>query len=255
MNMIVFLAFIVLIGWNISQFEGRMAWWHKPGTAWVIDMAGLLMQGVVIPLLQLTIIYQLYHYALPLPPGSWQLHPVIALGLSLIGVDYLYYWNHRLLHTQWLWPTHLVHHTVTDMDILGTSRNTLWTSLLIVYLWVHGLFIYLLHDPSWYILGVSLTSALDLWRHSCWYPTAGSWIDRFLQPWLILPRDHAWHHAEQSDNNAKIEQHYNFGANLKLWDKIHGTYYHSKSPPDQLGTPTDLSLSQQLINPYQLSRK
>jgi sterol desaturase/sphingolipid hydroxylase (fatty acid hydroxylase superfamily) len=253
--MIIFLAFIVLVWWNIRQFEGRMVWWHKPGAAWAIDLAGLSMQGVVIPLLRITIIYQLYHYIWPGQQGNWQLHPLVALGLSFIGVDYLYYWNHRLLHNKWLWPTHLVHHTVTDMDILGTSRNTLWTSFLIVYLWVHGLFIYLLQDPAWYVLGASLTAALDLWRHSSCHPIPGNWIDRLLQSWLILPRDHAWHHADQTDGHQQKKQHYNFGANLKIWDKIHGTYHHSELLPDRLGTPTNLSISQQLINPYQLSRK
>jgi sterol desaturase/sphingolipid hydroxylase (fatty acid hydroxylase superfamily) len=253
--MIIFLSFIVLIGWHVSQFAGRMAWWHKPGNSWIIDMTGLLMQGIVIPLLQLTVIYRLYHYILPEHQGSWALHPIAAFGLSFIGVDYLYYWNHRLLHSRWLWPTHLVHHTVTDMDILGTSRNTLWTSFLIVYLWVHGLFIYLLHDPSWYVWGASLTSALDLWRHSRCHPLPGGWLDRLLHPWLILPQDHAWHHADRSHHPLAEEQHCNFGANFKLWDRIHGTYYDSDAPPDRLGTPTNLSLRQQLLNPYQLFRK
>ena len=36
----------------------------------------------------------------------------------------------------------------TDMDLLGTSRNTLWASFLMIYLWVHALFIYSLQDPS-----------------------------------------------------------------------------------------------------------
>jgi sterol desaturase/sphingolipid hydroxylase (fatty acid hydroxylase superfamily) len=247
--MLIFLTFIILIGWNLNQPQRRIAWQQKPTTAWAIDLAGLLMQGVIIPLLQVTIIYQLYRYILPLDRASWQLHPLAALSLSFVGVDYLYYWNHRLLHTRWLWSSHLVHHTVTDMDVLGTSRNTLWTSFLIVYLWVHGLFIYLLADPTWYILGASLTSALDLWRHSHYHPAPR--IDRFLQSWLILPRDHAWHHAETS----VIRQHCNFGANFKFWDKIHGTYYESTVPPDRLGTPTDLSLSQQLIDPYQLLSK
>ncbi len=244
--MIIFLTFIILVSWHLSQFEGRMAWLDRSISTWAIDLAGLLMQGVIIPLLQITVIYQLFHYLLPVDRGSWQLHPIAAFSLSFIGVDYLYYWNHRLLHSKWFWPTHLVHHTVTEMDILGTSRNTLWTSFLIVYLWIHGLFIYLLQDPTWYIFGASLTSALDLWRHSRYHPAPK--LAQFLRSWLILPCDHAWHHAEAIES----KQHSNFGANFKLWDRIHGTYYDSNISPDRLGTPTNLSLYQQLIDPYQL---
>jgi hypothetical protein len=55
-------------------------------------------------------------------------------------------------------------------------------------LWVHALFIYLLQDSSWYVAGVSLSSALDLWRHSIFTPKPTSLIYRCLSPWLILPR-------------------------------------------------------------------
>jgi sterol desaturase/sphingolipid hydroxylase (fatty acid hydroxylase superfamily) len=131
---------------------------------------------------------------------------------------------------------------MTELDVLGTSRNTLWTSFLIVYLWIHALIIYLLHDPSWYILGVSLTSALDLWRHSQFGLASGSRLYNWLNPWLNLPQDHAWHHAEIAG--------YNFGANFKLWDKMHGTYYSSDSLPNRLGIKTDFNLIQKLIWPY-----
>jgi sterol desaturase/sphingolipid hydroxylase (fatty acid hydroxylase superfamily) len=129
------------------------------------------------------------------------------------------------------------------MDVLGTSRNTLWTSLFIVYLWVHSFFIYLLQDSTWYVLGVSLTSALDLWRHSNFGITGKSWLYYCLYSWLILPQDHAWHHASHENGG-------NYGANLKIWDKIHGTYLDYDDFPDSLGVETKLSLSQKLLLPF-----
>lgn len=240
--MIVFLVFLIAIALTVAHAPGLAALGRKTKEEWILDLAGLFMQGVLIPVLQITVLYYLYLYFLPLQQGRFNLHPFVAFSLSFICVDYLYYWNHRLLHTQGFWPCHLVHHTVTEMDVLGTSRNTLWTSFLIVYLWIHALAIYLLRDPSWYVLGVSLTSALDLWRHSQFGPVEGSWLYRLLNPWLNLPQDHAWHHAEIAG--------YNFGANFKLWDKIHGTYYSNNSLPDRLGIKTDFTLAQKLIWPY-----
>jgi sterol desaturase/sphingolipid hydroxylase (fatty acid hydroxylase superfamily) len=128
------------------------------------------------------------------------------------------------------------------MDVLGTSRNSLWTSFLIIYLWIHTLFLYLLNDSTGYLIGVSLTAALDLWRHSQLAISPQSWLFRFLSPWLILPQDHAWHHA--SDSSGR-----NYGANLKIWDKLHGTYYYCKEPPASLGIPTTLTLTQKLLYP------
>jgi sterol desaturase/sphingolipid hydroxylase (fatty acid hydroxylase superfamily) len=172
--------------------------------------------------------------------GTVSLSPTAAFLLAFVGVDYLFYWNHRLLHGP-LWPAHQVHHSMTDRDVLGTSRNTLWTSLLICYLWVHALALVTLADPTYYLTGVALTSALDLWRHSSLDPPWA--VTRLLDPWLVLPKDHAWHHE------AHVPRA-NFGANLKIWDRIHGTYLPSEAPPDILGRPVGMGLTRQLLFPF-----
>ena len=86
----------------------------------------------------------------------------------------------RLLHSRWLWPAHRVHHTMTEMDVLGTSRNSVWSSALIVYLWVNGAVLYLLNDPTWFAAGAAVTAALDLWRHSPLTPRRGSTLWRVV---------------------------------------------------------------------------
>lgn len=240
--MVVFIAFVILMVLTAADDRRFADLRAKSRKDWVLDAVGLFFQGVLIPVLQIAVVYQLYRHFLPSDGGSLHLHPIAAFFLSFVLVDYVYYWNHRLLHTRW-WPLHIVHHTVTEMHVLGTSRNTLWTSFLIVYLWIHALFIYLLQDPTWYIAGVSLTSALDLWRHSEIEPTPRSWLYRLLSPFLILPHDHAWHHARVCDRG-------NYGANLKLWDKIHRTYYKCDRAPDSLGIKTDLTLIQKLFWPF-----
>lgn len=239
----IFLTFIILIGLTVADKTRFAVIRQKCFEDWVLDGAGLVFQGVVIPILQIEVVYQLYQYLLPSDRAALNLPPLVAFLLSFVVVDYLYYWNHRWLHSRWLWRVHLVHHTVTEMHVLGTSRNTLWTSFLILYLWVHGLFIYLLQDPSWYILGVTLTCALDLWRHSEINPRQDVCLYRWLSPWLILPTDHAWHHARDF-------QPCNYGANLKFWDKMHGTYYQGDKLPDSLGVKTNLTLIQKLICPF-----
>lgn len=209
---------------------------------WILDGLGLFVQGIVIPILQITMIYSLWAWLLP----SWEhqllLPGALQLLLSVVLVDYVYYWNHRLLHGPYLWWVHQVHHTVTEMDVLGTSRNTIWSSLFIVYLWLHALMIYCISDPSMYMLGISLTSALDLWRHSSLSIPKTHGLFKALDPWLILPHDHAQHHSHDFTE-------FNFGANLKLWDKIHKTYNRSSDYPRKLGIQVNLSLIQQLIVP------
>lgn len=259
--MLVLIAFSVLVGATALSFveQGRSPndkshlspYKTKSLTDWILDGLGLLVQGVLIPLLQMTMTYHLWALLLPTASGAVYLGVIPAFLLSFAGVDYLYYWNHRWLHSRRAWAIHRVHHTITQMDVLGTSRNTLWSSVFIVYLWVHALMIYLLADPTGYVLGISLTSALDLWRHSQFGPRPGSILHRALSPWLILPQDHAFHHQglyeERSDRPC---QSYNFGANLNLWDRLHHTYRPSLRPAKLLGIPANLSLLQQLLFPF-----
>lgn len=242
-QLVIFGSFIGLVGWTISNQVGRTQLKVKSREDWFLDGIGLTIQGILIPLLQATLVYSLYEHFLPTHQRYLKISLIPAFIISFVVVDYLYYWNHRLLHSKLLWNIHQVHHTVTQMDVLGTSRNTLWTSLVIIYLWIHTLFLYLLTDPTGYLLGVSLTSALDLWRHSRLLIPANTRLFQFLSFWLILPYDHAWHHCREIHN-------YNYGANLKIWDKLHGTYYESENLPSPIGISLSLNLFQKLVFPF-----
>ncbi|MBX2865367.1 MAG: sterol desaturase family protein [Leptolyngbyaceae cyanobacterium MAG.088] len=236
--MVVFGTFVLLIGFTAWHSWAELQ--QKTLNDWLLDTAGLWVQGLVIPLLQLTLLQWLYQQLFSDWGHQLVLSPWLAFLLSFVAVDYLYYWNHRWLHSRWGWVAHQVHHTVSVMDVLGTSRNTLWSSLLIVYVWVHGLFIYWLSDPGAYIVGVSLTAALDLWRHSQFGPASSGRLHGWFSPWLVLPQDHGWHHRQGECN---------FGANLKLWDRLHGTLHQSDQWPSTLGQASGLSLWRQLIYP------
>ncbi|MEM1392470.1 MAG: sterol desaturase family protein [Cyanobacteria bacterium P01_H01_bin.150] len=241
--MLVFFTFVILLALTVTNSKQPFLYFKKSCEDWLLDSIGLFFQGFIVPFLQIAVVFQLYQRLLPNTSGLLNLYPVAAFLISFVFVDYLYYWNHRLLHTRKLWFIHQVHHTVTEMDVLGTSRNTLWTSFFIVYLWIHPLFLYLLQESKWYILGISLSSALDLWRHSNFTPKPNSWIYPWLSSCLILPKDHAWHHSNDCIKG-------NYGANLKVWDKIHGTYYEFEGLPDSLGIKNSLSFTKKIFLPF-----
>jgi sterol desaturase/sphingolipid hydroxylase (fatty acid hydroxylase superfamily) len=208
---------------------------------WIVDITGLLVQGTVIPLLQIYVVAVGLRFLAPNFAGVIDLSAFLSFSLCFVVIDYLYYWNHRMLHSRLLWPIHLVHHTARQMDVITTSRNTVWSSLFIVYLWGNGLMVYLLADIKPYLIAVTVTAILDLWRHSPLHPA--SKLGSVLGVFLILPQDHAWHHSSDKHN-------INFGANFNLWDKLHHTWYSSDDYPQQLGVLDELSLWQKLLWPF-----
>jgi sterol desaturase/sphingolipid hydroxylase (fatty acid hydroxylase superfamily) len=242
--MLLFGIFVLLLVLTLADPNRFARFKAKSWQDWCLDSLGLSTQGLLIPLVQGAVIVQIYRYLLPTYQASIEIPPLWGFLISFVLVDYIYYWNHRLLHTGWFWPIHQVHHTVSQMDVLATSRNTLWSSFLIAYLWIHALFVYLLQDATFYLVGVSLTYALDLWRHS--EIDEPNWLRPWVQSWLILPRDHAWHHA-----TTALPVY--FGGNLKIWDRFHNTQQFSLPTglrPIQLGIEIPLTLIQRLIWPF-----
>jgi sterol desaturase/sphingolipid hydroxylase (fatty acid hydroxylase superfamily) len=238
------LVFWLLFAWLLLSPQARHQLRHKTRFEWLLDSSNLLIQGFLIPFLRLAVLMVLLKQFWPQGQGLLSLPNWLGFVLCFVGVDYLYYWNHRIFHLRKIFPVHMIHHSVTQMDVMATSRNTLWTSFLIVYLWVNGVMLYLTDLNPGYILAMSLTACLDMWKHSSFLSQRISW-QRFLSQYLLImtPLDHAWHHAQKLNDN--------FGANLNLFDKLHGTYTSEREYPERLGVSLRLEPWQQLLFPFQ----
>lgn len=236
-------AFWGLVALTAAKPERRAQLRARSAQDWTLDVSGLVVQGVLIPIVLIAPLVALYGRVWPEYRGSLALPAWAAFLLSFVVVDYAYYWNHRLLHTPSFWAIHRVHHTAPRMDVFVTSRNTLWTSLFIVYLWASSSMTFVLADPTPYLLGAGLTAALDLARHSPIDLSSSPRIERCLGLVLVLPRDHALHHADLPDRG-------NYGANLTVWDRLHGTYLGPRPVPSRLGIRSTLSLARSLLWPF-----
>lgn len=237
---IIFCAFTILIGASIIKEPGFYR--NRKISEWALDATGLVCQGVVIPVCQIVIVYQALNLLWPTLRGSINLNPYLAFLLNFVLIDYFYYWNHRLLHGKKMWQWHMVHHTASKMDVIVTSRNSLLSHFLILYVWINGTFIYLLADPTFFVLSASLTAAMDLWRHSSLLLSRQNAFCRMISSIFITPHEHAWHHSKE---NLGI----NYGANLCVWDKLHGTYFSPISLPDSMGIKLNQGLLGKLIAP------
>jgi sterol desaturase/sphingolipid hydroxylase (fatty acid hydroxylase superfamily) len=245
--MIVFISFWLLVALTFSLNSARASALRRNASDWTLDISGLLVQGFVIPALEVSLVYGLLNIIAPQAKGSLEIPWVFVFLLNFVAVDYLYYWNHRLLHSKMFWKIHAVHHTADRVDVFITSRNTLWTPLLIVYVWANGISLFLLKDPVPFLLAASITASLDLWRHTQFFAAPGSWLHRVVSVVIITPNEHIWHHSsDRADAN--------FGANFSIWDRIHGTYQTAAHRPESLGIPLQLGLNRKLLFPFRNRR-
>ena len=139
--------------------------------------------------------------------------PVTLVAVLFIG-DFISYWRHRVEHTRWFWPAHVIHHSDTDMTWLTLSRfhpiNRITTAAIDVF------FLALLGFPTWALV------ANNLIRH--YY---GEFIHADL-PWMygrfgsvfVSPVMHRWHHARDVTGSGS-----NFATVFSVFDRAFDTYY------------------------------
>jgi sterol desaturase/sphingolipid hydroxylase (fatty acid hydroxylase superfamily) len=233
------LVFLALGEWLTPREPGAPR--HRAGD-WLLNLSGFAFQGWLVPVAGWAISEQLLGRFWPTQRGALQLGPVGAFLLAFVGVDLLYYLQHRAFHrVPWLWALHRCHHASRALDVWVTSRNTLALNLLFVYLLLNPILIFLCASPTGFVLGVQLTAALDLWRHSRIRFEGG--LARGLARVLVLPRDHHWHHSADHPD-------VNFGANLIVWDVLFGTALRRDDWPARYGVEDARTSLQQLLFPF-----
>lgn len=242
------IIFIALISTNslVKGILDKMK--AKTPTDWFIDLSNLFVQGILVKILQLTVLFEFMEITIPSLKSKFHMAAPLAFCLNFILVDYLYYWAHRALHSLKFWPWHRVHHSAEVMDVFVSSRNSYLTTFLIPYIWVNAFFIFILSEnaKTWFLFSMSLTAALDAWRHSK-LELRIPLLQKILENILITPKEHAWHHSKKHFQK-------NYGANLVIWDKIHGTYAYEPQYPNDLGIPIEGSLSTKLFFPWRIKR-
>jgi lathosterol oxidase len=187
----------------------RDAWWTD--FAWFVSSA-LLLQSVAflvtgparalsfasVPVLQ---------HAIGSLPGPVQFVAIVAIA------DLVQYWVHRACHTlPWLWRCHRIHHSATTMDWLAGSRlhtvdAVLTRALVYVPLFLLGF------DVAAIAAYLVFVAAQATFVHA----NVG-WRLGWLEPWLVTPRYHHWHHAEAPAN-------VNFAVHLPVYDRWFGTLH------------------------------
>jgi len=151
----------------------------------------------------------------------WTHHRLLEIGgtsvaawvLCFLGVDFLYYWFHRLSHeVNAFWAAHVVHHQSEEYNLAVALRQGAlqgWFS------WVFYLPLALVgFPPLMFLTASSINTLYQFWIHTRVIGKLGP-----LEGVLSTPSNHRVHHGR---NPKYIDR--NHGGILIVWDRLFGTY-------------------------------
>jgi sterol desaturase/sphingolipid hydroxylase (fatty acid hydroxylase superfamily) len=213
---------------------------------WLLNVVGFFVQGLIIPIFGLLLAQYLLPILWPQGQGCLPFSWWGAFLLNVIGVDFLYYWQHRLFHQNaHLWKLHRCHHTACRIDMWTTGRNTLLMNFLFVYMLFNPCLGYMCAVSQGFFAGAMITASLELFRHTNLdlRKIMDSKIYRILAYIFVMPKEHHQHH--NADNPCV-----NYGANLIIWDRLFGTYKASSLYPRRYQVKSRLSPLSQLFYPF-----
>jgi sterol desaturase/sphingolipid hydroxylase (fatty acid hydroxylase superfamily) len=142
--------------------------------------------------------------------------------LAFVGLDLVQWGIHNLLHrAPWLWQLHKVHHSIEELDWLGSMRFH-WGEV-VVYKTLQYLPLAFLGFDGRVLFAVAIVGTIiGHFNHSNLAIDLGP-----LKYVVNSPEMHQWHHVHPDAGPVNK----NFGINLALWDWLFQTAYLPANVP------------------------
>jgi sterol desaturase/sphingolipid hydroxylase (fatty acid hydroxylase superfamily) len=139
---------------------------------------------------------------------------LVQFLLAVFVADLAEYAIHRAFHVvPWLWRFHAIHHSSKALDWIAGSRSHLVDDVVVRgFILIPMMLIFSHNIIVAYLLFVTVHAT---WTHCNFGPTI-----KWLEPFVIQPRYHHWHHTSQKEAIDK-----NFAIHFPWIDKMFGTHY------------------------------
>jgi sterol desaturase/sphingolipid hydroxylase (fatty acid hydroxylase superfamily) len=209
--------FFILIGAELAIARAKKRRVYRVGDA-VADLGcGMFQQVLLVFLASASISLYVWTYD-HLRITTWR-SPAVPWLLAFVGVDFLYYWWHRLSHeVNFLWAAHVVHHQSEDYNLAVALRQAILTSFTVQPFYA---VLALVGVPPLVFATMNAISTLyQFWIHTELVGKLG-----VLEGFLNTPSHHRVHHAINPQYLDK-----NYGAILIVWDRIFGTFEPEGEP-------------------------
>jgi len=137
----------------------------------------------------------------------------LALGLAVLGWDFIYYWNHRWMHTsRQAWALHVVHHSSEHYNLSTALRQPVANSFGVFV--PYGALALLGIRPDLIEQARGINLIYQYWIHT----ETIRWLGR-AETVMNTASHHRVHHGS---NRRYIDR--NHGSILIAWDKMFGTF-------------------------------
>ncbi|MEM8981169.1 MAG: sterol desaturase family protein [Pseudomonadota bacterium] len=159
-----------------------------------------------------------------LPASFWADTPMwLICVVGIVARDFADYWNHRLMHTKWGWPTHAAHHSDTHVNAFTTYRVH-------IFEWLVMNFSYIL-ILTWMQIPEAIPAVLMFAHlHNLYVHMDLPFEHGPLKYLVASPVYHRWHHADVPEAYGK-----NLANVIPAWDVMFGTYYYPGRCNEEMG--------------------
>lgn len=141
--------------------------------------------------------------------------------LTFIGVDFFYYWAHRLSHeVNLFWLGHVVHHQSEDYNLSVALRQSTFQKMFTFYFYFPLAF--LGFKTEWFVLMGAFNLLYQFWIHTEVIGKMPRWFEYVFN----TPANHRVHHGRDPKYIDK-----NHAGTLMLWDHLFGTYQKEDERP------------------------
>lgn len=150
-----------------------------------------------------------------LPADAWYTWVIL-----LLGIDFLWYWYHRMAHrVRLVWATHQAHHS-SEYFNYATALRQKWNNSGEILMWLP---LPLLGVPPWMVfVGFSVSLVYQFFVHT---EHVGK-LPRPIEFVFNTPSHHRVHHGSDAEYLDR-----NYAGILIIWDRMFGTFRSEKQRP------------------------
>lgn len=212
--------FFLLIGLEllITRIQGVQYYRFNDAITNLSCGIGSQITGIFMRFLTIGVYIWIYDHTplkgwIPSDPKQAGLYLAVMIVLFL-GVDFFYYWFHRLAHEiSVMWGSHVVHHQSEEYNLTVALRQA----------WVQGAFSWVFYlplaalgfDPAMFVTIASIQTLYQFWIHTKVIGRMPRWFEYIFNS----PSHHRVHHGV---NPKYIDK--NHAGTLIIWDRVFGTF-------------------------------